>query len=215
MASLPQAGVRRGRFITLEGIDGAGKSTHLGFIRDWLRAHDIDAVFTREPGGTPLGEKIRELFLAADTRVSLEAETLLAFAARQQHIAEVIEPALAAGRYLVSDRFTDSTYAFQGGGRGVDPARIAALEAWVQRGLQPDLTLLFDLPLEVAAGRMAGSRTLDRFEQEAADFHQRVRAAYLERAAGHPRFVVLDASRSIAEIQVDIAAQLQRLLERA
>ncbi len=128
---------RRGRFITLEGIDGAGKSTHLGFIRDWLAGRDIDATFSREPGGTPLSEKIRELLLAPETVVSLDAEALLAFAARQQHIAEVIEPALAAGRWLVSDRFTDSTYAFQGGGRGIPFERIRVLEDWVQRGLQP------------------------------------------------------------------------------
>ncbi|WP_047258641.1 dTMP kinase [Chromobacterium subtsugae] len=206
---------RRGRFITLEGIDGAGKSTHLGFIRDWLAGRDIDATFSREPGGTPLSEKIRELLLAPETVVSLDAEALLAFAARQQHIAEVIEPALAAGRWLVSDRFTDSTYAFQGGGRGIPFERIRVLEDWVQRGLQPDLTLLFDLPLEVAAQRMSGTRQLDRFEQEAAGFHQRVRDAYLARAAAEPgRFAVLDSSRGIAEIQADIALHLQRLLER-
>ncbi|UTH72376.1 dTMP kinase [Chromobacterium sp. IIBBL 290-4] len=204
----------RGRFLTLEGIDGAGKSTHLSFIRDWLAHHDVQAVFTREPGGTPLGEKIRELLLSPDTRASLDAETLLAFAARQQHIADVIEPALASGQWLVSDRFTDSTYAFQGGGRGVPFERIRALEEWVQRGLQPDLTLLFDLPLEVAAERMSGSRVLDRFEQEASDFHQRVREAYLKRAEAEPhRFAVLDSSRSIAAIQDDIARHLGKLLE--
>ncbi|WP_434633265.1 dTMP kinase [Chromobacterium sp. CV08] len=207
--------VRPGRFITLEGIDGAGKSTHLTFIADWLKRHDVDAVFTREPGGTPLGEQIRELLLAPATVASLDAETLLAFAARQQHIADVIAPALAAGRWLVSDRFTDSTYAFQGGGRGVPYERIRALEDWVQRGLQPDLTLLFDLPTEVAAGRMAGTRVPDRFEQEAADFHRRVRAAYLRRAEeASQRIVVLDAGRSIDDIQADIAVHLGKLLER-
>ncbi|AXT45292.1 MULTISPECIES: dTMP kinase [Chromobacterium] len=206
---------QRGRFISLEGIDGAGKSTHLTFIRDWLAQHGVDAVFTREPGGTPLGEKIRELLLAVDTEASLDAETLLVFASRQQLLHSVIEPALAAGQWLVSDRFTDSTFAFQGGGRGVPFERIAELEQWVQHGLQPDLTLLFDLPLEVAAERMSKTRQLDRFEQEKADFHVRVREAYLRRAAGQPRFAVLDASRSIAEIQVDIAACLQKLLEAA
>ena len=145
--------------------------------------------------------------------MSLDAETLLVFASRQQLLHSVIEPALAAGQWLVSDRFTDSTFAFQGGGRGVPAERIAALEQWVQHGLQPDLTLLFDLPLEVAAERMSKTRQLHRFEQEKADFHVRVREAYLRRAAGQPRFAVLDASRSIAEIQVDIAACLQRLLE--
>ncbi|MCP1289286.1 MULTISPECIES: dTMP kinase [Chromobacterium] len=206
---------QRGRFISLEGIDGAGKSTHLAFIRDWLAQHGVNAVFTREPGGTPLGEKIRELLLAVDTEASLDAETLLVFASRQQLLHSVIEPALAAGQWLVSDRFTDSTFAFQGGGRGVPFERIAELEQWVQHGLQPDLTLLFDLPLEVAAERMSKTRQLDRFEQEKADFHVRVREAYLRRAAGQPRFAVLDASRSIAEIQVDIAACLQKLLEAA
>ncbi|MGR2663007.1 dTMP kinase [Chromobacterium haemolyticum] len=206
---------QRGRFISLEGIDGAGKSTHLTFIRDWLAQHGVDAVFTREPGGTPLGEKIRELLLAVDTEASLDAETLLVFASRQQLLHSVIEPALAAGQWLVSDRFTDSTFAFQGGGRGVPFERIAELEQWVQHGLQPDLTLLFDLPLEVAAARMSKTRQLDRFEQEKADFHVRVREAYLRRAAGQARFAVLDASRSIAEIQVDIAACLQKLLEAA
>jgi len=203
-----------GRFITLEGIDGAGKSTHLGFIRDWLQARDIAAEFTREPGGTPLGEQIRSVLLAVDTQVSLEAETLLMFASRQQLLSSLIRPALAAGRWVVSDRFTDSTFAFQGGGRGVPMARIAQLEDWVQQGLQPDLTFLFDVPLEVASQRMAGSRQLDRFEQEKADFHQRVREAYLQRAAADQRFCILDATRSIAQLQQDIAVQLAGLAER-
>lgn len=204
-----------GRFITLEGIDGAGKSTHLGFIRDWLAAHDIAAEFTREPGGTPLGEQVRALLLAVDTQVSLEAETLLMFASRQQLVSSLIRPALQAGRWVVSDRFTDSTFAFQGGGRGVPAERIAILENWVQQGLQPDLTLLFDVPLDVASQRMAGSRQLDRFEQEQADFHQRVRDAYLQRAEQDPRFRVLDATRSIAQLQQDIAGHLAALLERS
>ena len=203
-----------GCFITLEGIDGAGKSTHLGFIRDWLAAHDIAAEFTREPGGTPLGEQIRALLLAVDTEVSLDAETLLMFASRQQLLSSLIRPALQAGRWVVSDRFTDSTFAFQGGGRGVPTERIAILENWVQQGLQPDLTLLFDVPLAVASQRMAGSRQLDRFEQEKADFHQRVRDAYLQRAASDTRFRVLDATRSIAQLQQDIAAHLAALLEQ-
>jgi dTMP kinase len=201
------------RFITLEGIDGAGKSSHLDFIRQWLTARGIDAVFTREPGGTALGESLRTLLLAPSTRVSLETETLLMFAARQEHIAEVIAPALAAGRWVVSDRFTDASFAYQGGGRGLDPARIAALEAWVQQGLQPDLTLLFDVPCEVAEARMTASRALDRFEREQADFHQRVRDAYLERAARHARFCVLDSTRSFTAIRADIAARLGTLAE--
>jgi len=205
---------RTGCFITLEGIDGAGKSTHLGFIRDWLSTHGIAAEFTREPGGTPLGEQIRALLLAVDTEESLDAETLLMFASRQQLVSSVIRPALQAGRWVVSDRFTDSTFAFQGGGRGVPTERIAVLEDWVQQGLQPHLTLLFDVPLDVASQRMAGSRQLDRFEQEKADFHQRVRDAYLQRAAADSRFRILDATRSIAQLQQDIAGHLATLLEQ-
>jgi len=203
-----------GCFITLEGIDGAGKSTHLGFIRDWLAEHGIAAEFTREPGGTPLGEQVRALLLAVDTEVSLEAETLLMFASRQQLVSSLIRPALQVGRWVVSDRFTDSTFAFQGGGRGVAAERIAVLENWVQQGLQPDLTLLFDVPLDVASQRMSGSRQLDRFEQEKADFHQRVRDAYLQRAAGDSRFRILDATRSITQLQQDIAGHLAALLEQ-
>lgn len=201
------------RFITLEGIDGAGKSSHLAFIRDWLAARAIDAVFTREPGGTPLGEALRRLLLDPSTEVSLETETLLMFAARQEHVSRVIRPALAAGRWVVSDRFTDASFAYQGGGRGLPAGRIGVLEDWVQQGLQPDLTLLLDVSQEVAQARMAASRELDRFEQEAAGFHRRVRQAYLDRAHGNPRFCVLDAGRPLATIQQDIAARLTRLAE--
>ena len=205
----------RARFITLEGVDGAGKSTHLSFIQDTLAQLGVDAVFTREPGGTALGERLRELLLAVDTRVSLETETLLMFAAREEHLAQVIRPALEAGRWVVSDRFTDATFAYQGGGRGLAFDRIEVLEAWVQRGLQPDLTLLFDVPTEVAAARMAASRSLDRFEREAADFHRRVRDAYLARAKDDPRFVVIDSTQPIAEIQQTLAQLLARFAEQA
>jgi dTMP kinase len=206
--------MRRGTFITLEGVDGAGKSTQLAAVRDWLAAHGIDAVFTREPGGTVLGEKLRELLLAVDTDVTLETETLLMFAARQEHIARVIEPALAAGRWVVSDRFTDATFAYQGGGRGLAFERIRVLEDWVQQGLQPDLTLLFDVPLEVAAHRMAGGeRVLDRFEQEAADFHARVRAAYLRRAAANPRIAVIDANRPPEQVCAEVLQHLDAVRE--
>ena len=144
----------RARFITLEGIDGAGKSSHLEFIRGWLAARAVDAVFTREPGGTALGEQLRALLLSTATQVSLETETLLMFASRQEHIIQVIAPALAAGRWVVSDRFSDASFAYQGGGRGLAFERIAELEHWVQQGLQPDLTLLFDLPQQLAQSRM-------------------------------------------------------------
>lgn len=203
----------RARFITLEGIDGAGKSSHLKFIRNLLAERGVDAVFTREPGGTELGEQLRALLLSPSTKVSLESETLLMFASRQEHIAQVIAPALAAGKWVVSDRFTDASFAYQGGGRGLPFERIEILENWVQQGLQPDLTLLFDVPQEVAQKRMAASRELDRFELEQADFHQRVRRAYLERAEHQARFCVLDASRSLRAIQQDIAARLTQLAE--
>lgn len=206
--------MRRGTFITLEGVDGAGKSTQLAAVRDWLAEHHIDAVFTREPGGTVLGEKLRELLLAVDTEVTLETETLLMFAARQEHIARVIEPALAAGRWVVSDRFTDATFAYQGGGRGLPFERIRVLEDWVQQGLQPDLTLLFDVPLEVAAGRMAAGRVLDRFEQEHADFHARVREAYLRRAAASPRIATIDANRAPERVRAEVVRRLDALRER-
>ncbi|MBV8049034.1 MAG: dTMP kinase [Paludibacterium sp.] len=200
------------RFITLEGIDGAGKSSHLDFIRQWLAERGIETVFTREPGGTDLAEKLRALLLAPDTDVSLETETLLLFAARQDHIQRVIRPALAAGRWVVSDRFTDASFAYQGGGRGLAGERIAVLADWVQQGLEPDLTLLFDVPTDVAQERMAATRSLDRFEREARDFHERVREAYLARAAQYPRFCVLDSSRALEAVRADIAARLSGLL---
>lgn len=198
----------RGRFITLEGLDGAGKTTHVEFVKQWLAQHQIEAVFTREPGGTPVGERLRELLLSVDTTISLETETLLMFASRQELVNSVIYPALNAGKWVVSDRFTDSTFAFQGGGRGVDPQRIETLEQWVQQGLQPDMTLLFDVPQQVAASRLSASRELDRFEQEKADFHQRVRDAYLMRAQQYQRIKVIDSTRSIGEIQSDISKLL-------
>ncbi|TCP12657.1 thymidylate kinase [Crenobacter luteus] len=202
-----------GRFITLEGLDGAGKSTQLDAVRDWLAERGVDALFTREPGGTPLGERLRELLLSPDTEVGLDAETLLMFAARQEHLDRVIRPALAAGRWVVCDRFTDATFAYQGGGRGVPFERIAVLEQWVQRGLSPDLTLLFDLSTELAAARMAVSRALDRFEREARDFHERVRGAYLARAAAEPaRFAVFDASQPPEAVRAAVQARLAELV---
>lgn len=189
-----------GKFITFEGLDGAGKSTHIAAAVELLRARGHAVVATREPGGTPIAEKIRALLLAEP--MDLATETLLMFAARQSHLAEVIRPALAQGSWVVCDRFTDATYAYQGGGRGVSAARIEALEAWVQEGLQPDLTILFDLPFEVARQRIGGERQLDRFETEAADFHNRVRAAYQQRAAQAPRRIaVLDATQDPESIR--------------
>jgi len=191
----------RGKFITFEGIDGAGKSSHVEWLASLLRGQGKVVHVTREPGGTELGEKLRELLLHKS--MHLETETLLMFAARREHLAKVIEPALASGEWVVCDRFSDATYAYQGGGRGLDRAKLQQLEQWVHGHLQPDLTLLFDLPLEVARERIAlASRVLDRFEQERADFHERVRQAYLERAHSSPvRIRVIDAQQSIEKIR--------------
>ena len=189
-----------GKFITFEGIDGAGKSTHIGYVANLLRREGIDVVVTREPGGTPLGEKLRELLLHEN--MHLETEALLMFAARREHLAEVIEPALARGDWVISDRFTDASFAYQGGGRKLDKEKLRALEQWVHPGRQPDLTLLFDVPLEVARSRLEASLALDKFEREKADFFHATRAAYLERAAEFPeRFVVINSQHTIEEIQ--------------
>ncbi len=199
-----------GKFITLEGVDGAGKSTHLGYVADWLRQQGRDIIVTREPGGTPLGETLRELLLQRD--MDADTELLLMFAARQAHLAELILPALERGAWVVSDRFTDASYAYQCGGRGIAAERIAALEAWVQRGFAPDLTLLFDVPPEVAETRRSAARAADRFEREADSFFNRVRTAYLERARAEPaRIRVLDARQTIAALQAEIGRLLQEL----
>jgi dTMP kinase len=192
----------RGRFITLEGIDGAGKSTHLAAIANFLRERGKDVVVTREPGGTPLGESLRALLLSQPMNV--ETETLLMFAARREHIAKVIAPALAAGRWVLSDRFTDATYAYQGAGRGMPADKIAALERWVQEGLQPDLTLVFDLPVEIARQRLAQSPA-DRFEREGAGFFERIRAGYLKRAAADPpRVRVINSEKPLADVKKEV-----------
>ncbi len=178
--------MKRGKFITFEGIDGAGKSSHVAGLAAFLRARGLNVVCTREPGGTELGEKLRALLL--HEAMHLETETMLMFAARREHLAQVIEPALARGDWVICDRFSDASYAYQGGGRGLDKDKIAQLEAWVHGHLQADLTLLFDLPFAVAQGRIAAqTRELDRFEQEQAAFHERVRCAYLARAAAAPQ----------------------------
>jgi len=192
----------RGKFITLEGIDGAGKSTHVEGIADFLRGRGKDIAVTREPGGTPLAEKLRELVLSQP--MDGETETLLVFAARREHIAQVIAPALSAGRWVISDRFTDATYAYQGAGRGIPAQKIAALERWVHDGLQPDLTLVFDAPVEVALSRLEKTRT-DRFEREDRGFFERVRAEYLTRAAANPtRMKVIQGGRPLSEVKKDV-----------
>lgn len=191
----------KGKFITFEGIDGAGKSSHVEWLAEMLRQRGKTVRVTREPGGTPLGEALRTLLLTQ--AMHLETETLLMFAARREHLAQVIEPALERGEWVVCDRFSDATYAYQGGGRGLDRNKLHILENWVHGHLQPDLTLLFDLPLEVARERIAlATRDLDRFEQERADFHQRVRQAYLERAAVQgARIQIINADQPLSDIR--------------
>lgn len=199
--------MNKGKFITFEGIDGAGKSTHIAYVAGLLRARGIDVVVTREPGGTTLGEKLRDLLLHEP--MHLETEALLMFAARREHLAQVIEPALASGQWVISDRFTDASFAYQGGGRKLSIDKLAALEQWVHPHLQPDLTLLFDVPLEVARARLDAAREPDKFEQEKADFFAATREAYLGRARQFPgRFRLIDSTQSIARIQ----EKLQELL---
>lgn len=205
-----------GLFITLEGPEGAGKSTNRDFLAERLRSHGIDVVLTREPGGTPLAERIRELLLApSDETMAADTELLLMFAARAQHIAGVIRPALARGQVVLCDRFTDATYAYQGGGRGLPVERIAQLEAFVQGELRPDLALVFDLPVDVGLSRAAARGRLDRFEQEDRGFFEAVRQTYLQRAAAAPqRYHVLDAAASLVSVQEALEALLPELLER-
>ena len=198
-----------GRFITLEGIDGAGKSTHLKALTEHLRARGADVLNTREPGGTPLAEQLRDLFLHQPMDGLTEA--LLVFAGRRDHLITVIEPALAAGRTVLCDRFTDATFAYQGGGRGMDLAVLCTLETWVQAGRQPDLTLWFDLPVEVAARRRAAVRHADRLEQQDLMFFEGVRAGYALRAAHAPeRFERIAADGPVDEVWAHVEAALER-----
>lgn len=205
-----------GKFITIEGVEGGGKSTNLEFVRQFLEQKGKEVVVTREPGGTPLGEEIRALLLGhCHDGMAVDAELLLMFAARAEHIAKVIRPALEAGKWVLCDRFTDATYAYQGGGRGVAVERIAQLERWVQGELQPDLTLLLDLPVELGLSRAGRRSAPDRFEREQTEFFERVRQNYLARAAAcADRFRVIDASRPINEVQASIAAVLERFVAR-
>jgi len=201
-----------GKFITLEGLDGAGKSTHLAWIREWLERKGIALTVTREPGGTPLGETLRALLLDATQRLDPETEALLMFAARREHLEKVILPALQAGQWVLCDRFTDATYAYQAGGSGVPWQKIEALEAWVHGALQPDLTIYFDVEPAVGRRRTGAVRAPDRFEQEREAFHERVRAAYLRRAQEHSlRIRMVDASRPMAEVKQELEALLAML----
>jgi dTMP kinase len=195
--------MKPGKFITFEGIDGAGKSTHISFVASLLRERGHTVVTTREPGGTPLGEQLRTLLLHEN--MHLETEALLMFAARREHLAQVIEPALARGDWVISDRFTDATFAYQGGGRRLDRQKLESLEQWVHPNLQPDLTLLFDVPLEVARGRLALAGAPDRFEQEEADFFAATRAEYRRRAEQYSgRFRVIDSSKPINDVKQEL-----------
>lgn len=205
-----------GLFITLEGPEGAGKSTNRDYLAQCLRERGLDVVLTREPGGTPLAERIRDLLLTpADEPMSSDTELLLVFAARAQHLAQVIRPALARGAIVLCDRFTDATYAYQGGGRGQSVQRIEQLEYFVQGDMRPDLTLIFDLPVEVGLSRAAARGRLDRFEQEGLEFFEAVRSAYLDRARQAPqRYRVIDAGQSLAAVQQDLDALLPELFER-
>ena len=204
----------RGVFVTLEGTEGVGKTTNLDFVCATIREAGREVVRTREPGGTPLAEEIRQLLLAVrEEPVADIAELLLVFAARGQHLARTIEPALRAGSWVICDRFTDATYAYQGGGRGIDEANVAALEQLVHGTLQPDLTLVLDASFEAVAARLSG-RTRDRFEREPRDFFERVRAAYLKRAAGLARCVVIDAAQTLERVQADILDALAPRLAR-
>ena len=202
----------RGKFITLEGIDGAGKSTHLDWLADFFRQRGITVRVTREPGGTELGEKLRTLLLDKNQTMQLETEAMLMFAARREHIDKVIEPALARGEWIICDRFTDATFAYQGSGRGADWARLQMLEQWVQGALQPDLTLLFDVAPEVGRQRAGSIKTPDRFEQEKDEFFQRVRDGYLRRAREDAsRMRVIDASTDIGQIRRKLAGIVEPL----
>jgi dTMP kinase len=194
----------KAKFITFEGVDGAGKSTGLDWFADALRQRGIDLLVTREPGGTPLGEQLREILL--NQPMHIETEAMLMFAARREHVEKVIRPALQRGTWVISDRFSDASFAYQGGGRGVPLAKLEQLEQWVHGDLQPNLTLLFDIPIEVARQRLSNNVSLDRFEQEKGEFFERVRQAYLARAAKSPqRITVIHAEKSLQEVQQELA----------
>jgi dTMP kinase len=204
----------QGKFITVEGSEGVGKSSNLAYIEDYLSNAGINIVSTREPGGTPLGEAVRALLLdARQNAMCDDTELLLMFAARAQHLAEVIRPALAAGQWILCDRFTDATYAYQGGGRGVPMERIRVLEEWVQGELRPDHTLLLDMPVAAGLERAGNRSEPDRFEQEQHAFFERVRETYLARAQAEPgRIHVIDASPALDKVQAQIATVLQQIL---
>ncbi|MBL0038033.1 MAG: dTMP kinase [Nitrosomonadales bacterium] len=195
--------MNKAKFITFEGVDGAGKSTHLTWFAETLRKRGNEVLVTREPGGTPVGESLRDILL--NQTMHAETEALLMFAARLEHIEQVIKPALQRGIWVISDRFSDASFAYQGGGRGVSVAKLEQLECWVHENFQPDLTLLFDLPVEVARQRLSKNITLDRFEQEKDSFFEKVRQAYLDRRKKHPdRFVLINAAQSPEQVKANL-----------
>ncbi|ALQ49828.1 dTMP kinase [Nitrosomonas ureae] len=205
--------MKQGKFITLEGIDGAGKSTQLAWIAELLQRAGKRVVVSREPGGTALGEQLRALLLDKSITMHAETETLLMFAARREHLDKVILPALAQDQWVLSDRFTDASFAYQSGGRGLNSAKLDILEQWVQGTLQPDLTLYFDVPADVGQQRVSRGGVVDRFEQEQADFFLRVRAAYLDRAQRFSdRIKIIDSNRSLPEVKAAVEQVLQSLL---
>jgi dTMP kinase len=200
----------KAKFITFEGVDGAGKSTHLEWFSNALRQKGIDLLMTREPGGTPLGERLREILL--NQPMHAETEALLMFAARREHVEQVIRPALQRGTWVISDRFSDASFAYQGGGRGVSLTKLEQLEQWVHADLQPDLTLLFDIPIEVARQRLSNNVSLDRFEQEQGSFFEKVRQAYLARSQKTPaRFAVIHAEQTREEVQASLQSIVSSL----
>jgi len=201
------------KFITIEGIEGVGKSTCVAFIEECLTLHELDFIMTREPGGTPVAEDIRQILLHIhEETLAADAELLLMFAARAQHIATLVNPALAAGKWVVSDRFTDASFAYQGGGRGIPSERIAVLESWVQAELRPDMTILLDAPVDIALERAKLRSSPDRIESETHVFFERVRQAYLARAEQDPdRFRVVDATQALTVVQTEIKQLIERL----
>ena len=203
---------KRGLFLNIEGIDGAGKSSHVSFLKELFEVRGETVVTTREPGGTPLGEKLREMLL--HVTMNLETEALLMFAARRESVAQVIEPNLAMGNVVITDRFTDSSFAFQSGGRGLDREKMETLERWVHPGLQPDLTLLFDVPANVARDRISKERVLDKFESEAQNFHIDTRNEYLRRAREFPdRFRIIDSSKPLMEVREQIRTVIDDFID--
>ena len=207
--------VNKGLFITVEGAEGVGKSTNIAFIRDALESKGFEVIVTREPGGTEMAEEIREVLLKnRDESVAESAELLLMFAARAQHIESLIKPALMQGKWVISDRFTDATYAYQGGGRGVSASKIGILEDFVQGEFRPDKTILLDAPVEIGMARAHKRGELDRFENEKLAFFEKVRNVYLERVEDEPkRFELIDASKSLEEVQVQLKEVLDEIVD--